>query len=686
MKKNLIGHSPFTIHHLPFTIHHLPFTILLLLLFIFSAPVAADSPPVKAGVFEEVPCSISTLKLEERSGGVTCGTLTVPEKHSAPNGPAIQLGVVIIHSFSDALAPDPLIMLQGGPGGSTIDTYALPMLGQTNIRVQRDIILFDQRGTMHSEPFLACPESLAYTQETLDKDLSLEEDIAGSVDAELACRDRLRSENIDLSAYNSLENAADIEALRLALGFEQINLYGVSYGALLAQHFMRRFPDSARSVILDAVVPTQTNFITQIPYTMDRAYKALFSACADDPQCNTNYPDLEQVFFELAAKLDQDPLRVPLTDPETNRRYQWHFDGNDLTETVFQLLYSSEILPALPMLIYDLKDGRSDFLSTILPLLIFDRTMSNGMYDSVMCAEDSDFSLADMAVGGARTEFVDSNLIQADAFKSLCQQWGVPDLGAEIDAPVTGKVPTLLLSGHFDPITPPEFGEMVAKNLSRSYAYTFPNTGHGAFLSSHCAENIVLDFLDNPATSPDATCIEQESGVTFLLSKDIVSTPAMGKVLGLFSGRYLGAAAILSLALLILLSAFIVWPLAWLIRALMDRPPTNPPRWGWAAWLLVWTLGALSSLFLLGIVALIIVEGFINENEIQLLLGVPRVWGPLFALPLLVAGLSAGVVIFALLSWKGRYWSIWKRLYYSLLALAAISLVIVFFNWGVIAS
>ncbi len=694
MKKFVAGYWSFVIRHLsfvihlPFTIHRLPFTIrllpLLLLLFIFSAPAAADSPLVKAGVFEETPCSISTLKLEERSGGVTCGVLTVPEKHATPKGPTIQLGVVIIHSFSNSPAPDPLIMLQGGPGGSTIDSYALPMLGQADIRVQRDIILFDQRGTLHADPFLSCPESLAYTQDTLDKDLSIAEDIAGSIDAELACRDRLRAKNIDLSAYNSLENAADIEALRLALGYDKINLYGVSYGTLLAQHFMRLFPRSARSIILDAVVPTQTNFITQIPYTMDRAYKALFSACADDPQCSVNYPNLEQVFFDLVAKLDREPLRVPLTDPETNRRYQWHFDGNDLTETVFQLLYSSEILPALPMLIYDLKEGRSDFLSAIMPLLIFDRTMSDGMYTSVMCAEDSDFGPADMAVGGVRSEFVDSNLIQANAFKSLCQQWGVPDLGAEMDAPVSVTVPTLLLSGHFDPITPPEFGKTVAKNLPHSYAYTFPNTGHGAFLSSACAESIILDFLDDPDKAPDSDCIRRESGVTFLLADDIFHTPAIGKVLGLFNGRYLGSATILFLALAVLFSAFILWPLAWLVRVLMDRPPANPPRWGWAAWLLVWALGALSLLFLLGIVALIVVEGFVNENEILLLLGVPRVWKPLFALPWLAAALATGIVVFALLSWRGRYWSIWKRLYYSLLALAAVSLVVVFFNWGVL--
>jgi len=666
------------------------FSIIVLLFLIIggslpASPALAAPPPVRAGVFEETPCSVDMLKLEEASGTVTCGTLTVPEKHSNLDGPTIQLGVVIIHSVSDAPASDPLVLLQGGPGGSTIDTYAMPMLGQIDIRAERDIILFDQRGTMHSQPFLFCPESLVYTQETLDKDLSAEEDVARSVDAELACRDRLRSEGVDLSAFNSLENAADIESLRLALGYERINLYGVSYGTLLTQHFMRQFPHSLRSVILDAVVPTQTNFITQIPHTMDRAYKNLFRACAEDPECSANYPDLERVFFSLVAELNQKPLHIPLTDPETNRAYQWRFDGDDLIETIFQLLYSTEILPALPMLIYDIKAGQTDFLSSIMPLLIFDRTMSDGMYNSVMCAEDSDFSAADMAVGGVRTEFVGNNLIYAEAFKSLCRQWGAPDLGAEVDAPVTSAVPSLVLSGQFDPITPPDFGSAVAQNLPNSYAYTFPNTGHGAFLSSQCADQIILDFLDSPTSTPDATCIEQESGVPFILAKDILTTPAMNKVLGLFDGRYWMGAVVLGLSLMFLLSVFVVWPLAWLIRTLMDRPPVNRPPWGWAALLLVLTVGAIGVLFLTGLTALIITVAFVNENEMFLLIGAPRAWGPLFALPILAAGATLGVLIFALLSWRGGYWSIWRRLYYSLLALSALSLSVVFFNWGVMS-
>lgn len=655
----------------------------ILLLCALLLPINAAPPSIEPGAFDVTPCEINLLKLQESSGAVTCGTLTVPEQHANPQGKTIQLGVVIIHSSSERPAPDPLVMLQGGPGGSTIDLYGLVMAGDNDIRAERDIVLFDQRGTMYAEPFLNCPESLAMTEATLEQDLSLREENQKSLEAELACKTRLEQEGVNLAAFNSLENAADIEALRLALGYEQINLYGVSYGTLLAQHVMRDYPQSLRSVILDAVVPTQINFVTQVPTTMARAHATLFETCAADPNCRADYPDLEATFFSLVERLNAHPERFRLTDAETGHSFRAVFSGDDLIDTTFLLFYSSDLIPLLPKIITDIDRGNFDALSSLLPLLVFDRTMSDGMYYSVMCAEDADYLMSQIATEGIRPEFVTSNLLQAESFLALCNQWGVSDLGSRVDQPVSSDIPTLVLSGRFDPITPPYFADAAAETLSNSYVYTFPNNGHGAYLSGPCADNLIADFINAPTVTPDSSCIEQIPDIEFMPPNGIFTTPAPAKLLGLFEGHYLLGAGLIGLSLTALLSIYLIWPLAWIARLILNRKPVNRPGWSWAAAFLALALGGINLLFLAGMVALVFSVGF--SNEILLLIGVPRVWGILFVLPLLALLPMIGMLVFAVKSWAGQNWSLWRRVYYSTITLSALVLTIGFMRWGVMS-
>lgn len=645
--------------------------------------VNAAPPAVAPGLFEEGSCPTTLLSLQQTSGNVTCGQLTVPEEHAKPEGSTIKLDVVIIHSSAASPAKEPLVMLQGGPGGSTIDVYGMILSGENPVKANRDIVLFDQRGTMYASPFLNCPEVLALTESTLDQVLSPEEELKQSIEAEMACHARLEEEGVNLAAYNSLENAADIEALRLALGYEKINLYGVSYGTLLAQHFMRNFPNSLQSVILDAVVPTETNFVTQVPQTMNRAHQALFEACTADPACNEGYPDLEKSFFSAVEKLNQKPGSFSLTDPDTGRTYRNSLNGDDLVETTFQLLYSAEILPMLPKIIHDAEQGNFDILSIIMPMFVFDRTMSDGMYNSVMCAEDADYTPADVATAGIRQEFVKTNVIQAEAFLALCKQWDVPELGPAMDAPVASDIPTLLLSGRFDPITPSPFADKVAANLSRHYAFTFPNTGHGAFVSNECANTIVADFLNHPATGPDASCLTGEAPVSFLGPDEIITTPVMYRVAELFEGHRLVQAAILGLCLFFLLSAMIIWPAVWLIRLILNKKSANTPRWSWAAALTAWLTGGNNLIFLLGIVGMVFTVGM--SNEMILVVGMPKLWGLLFLLPLAAIPLTIGMVAFSGLSWKTQKWSLWRRVYYTLLTLSALIMLVGFGWWGVLS-
>jgi hypothetical protein len=156
---------------------------------------------------------------------VTCGYLTVPEDRSQPDGREIRLHVAVFTSESGNPAPDPIVYLEGGPGGEPLETlvftfedFFAPYLAE------RDVIIFDQRGTGLSEPSLACPELVDASIEYLDDVLSDEEEAEIYLTAMSACRERLATDGINFTAYNSRENAADLNDLRIALGYDEWEL------------------------------------------------------------------------------------------------------------------------------------------------------------------------------------------------------------------------------------------------------------------------------------------------------------------------------------------------------------------------------------------------------------------------------------------------------------------------------
>ena len=288
---------------------------------------------------------------------IDCGYVTVPEEHGKDNGKTIKLAVAVLRATraDGALVgaadkkPDPLVMLQGGPGGSTIDTYNFAMRNSA-LRRERDIVLFDQRGTGKSQPGLFCPEIYDLTVETAEIVLSYDESLKRYDGAINACRERMIKSGVNLNAFDSLENAADVNAIRAALGYDRINLYGVSYGTLLALHVMRNFPAILRSVVIDSVVPTQNNFVIEATRSENRALTELFAACAADAGCNRDYPNLEKVFYELVDRLDKTPARVTVADANTGLTYRMNIDGETMQAFVFQSLYPTSLIPLLPRL------------------------------------------------------------------------------------------------------------------------------------------------------------------------------------------------------------------------------------------------------------------------------------------------------------------------------------------------
>ncbi len=269
---------------------------------------------------------------------VTCGTLTVPENRQASSGTTIDLMVAIIPARAANPLPDPIFYLEGGPGGSAI--AGIDSWYNSPYRDQRDIILLDQRGTGFSEPSLNCPEM----------------DDSEDISAVEACRDRLLADGVDLTAYNSRENAADVDALRQALGYDQVNLYSISYGTRLALTVMRDYPAGLRSVVLDSVYPPNVDSDYSVTADTYALINSMFENCAAQPTCAQAFPNLEQRFYDALDQLDANPPTV--TDPESGEQYDLF--AVDVVGNLETQLQRTDLVTAIPASLDALASGDYD--------------------------------------------------------------------------------------------------------------------------------------------------------------------------------------------------------------------------------------------------------------------------------------------------------------------------------------
>ncbi|MFW5691074.1 MAG: alpha/beta fold hydrolase [Chloroflexota bacterium] len=276
---------------------------------------------------------------------ITCGYFTVPQDRAEPAGPTVRLAYAVLSATGPAL-PDPIVYLEGGPGGSALT--GLDLWVNSALRVTRDIVLFDQRGAGYSQPRLICTE-----YNTLSEDASDEDFIA----AMTACRDRFISMGVDLSDFNSANSAQDTADLATALGYNTYNLYGISYGTRLALTVMRDRPAGLRSVVLDSTYPPLVDAYEEQSRNSYRALEQLFNDCAADPACASAYPDLRARFYALVDRLNFEPA----TDPE-----EFPVFGDDIIGLMVEALYNTPLLPYLPLLIDELDRGVFDTYLGIL--------------------------------------------------------------------------------------------------------------------------------------------------------------------------------------------------------------------------------------------------------------------------------------------------------------------------------
>jgi pimeloyl-ACP methyl ester carboxylesterase len=421
---------------------------------------------------------------------VSCGYVTVPELHSNPQGNTIRLAVAVYHRSTGASPRSAFILLQGGPGGSS-DVFA-QLLDYKNIydsfTANHDVIVFDQRGVGHSRPALTC----------------------SSATSSLTCARYWQGQGVNLAAYNTAEDAADVNDIRIALGYDALDVYAVSYGTYLAQVLLRDHPEAVRDVVLDSVVPLGSDPDLGAPAAFSGSLTALFAACAADAACNNTYPDLHDVFTQLFTRLNSNPIRVTTTDPATGRRTTLTLNGSDLVGILHEGLYSSAELGVLPMLLYETSNGNYTLLSEMVSGTIgTNESVSDVVYYSVECSDMVRALTPEQikaSLDGVLPEIAQAEGSTAQDVQNICKTWPGNNFNQPALDPLYSDKPTLVMGSDFDPITPPEYAHEVEANLSNAYYVELPADAHAAALSEPCAFRLMLNFLNDPI-EPDPSCI-----------------------------------------------------------------------------------------------------------------------------------------------------------------------------------
>jgi pimeloyl-ACP methyl ester carboxylesterase len=465
--------------------------------------------------FAEGPCQFT----EPTGTEPRCGTVTVPLDWETGEG-TMTLAVAVFPSTADAPADDPVAYLEGGPGGHSLDTVQFigPDLVEP-LAARGDVVFFDQRGVGLSEPALACDEVTTLQRELEDDpDVSEAESDTRFAEALQQCSERITESGVDLAQFTSVNNAHDVEAIRVALGYDRWNLLGISYGTRLGLEVLRQHPDHVRSVVLDSVLPPQADGVVENPATFLDSFQAVVDTCAAEPACAAQ-GDLGERLGAVIADLEAEPVEIEIQNIMTGETDTIFADGFTLLGIVTQALYSPSWFTDLPELVTELEAGGTASLVTFLSQIrSTEAYLSDGMFYATVCNEEVPFS--DRAEAEAAVPDDPFDLTESDTFDfasnvgpnafDTCEAFGSTPAGSSAGEAVESDVPTLLMTGSFDPVTPPAFAEMAAATLTNSSLVVAPKGSHG-ISPTECGMSIVTSFLDDPDGPADGSCLESET-------------------------------------------------------------------------------------------------------------------------------------------------------------------------------
>jgi len=436
-----------------------------------------------------------------------CGVVRVPESSRA-NARQIGIRVVVLPARAAVPAADPIVPLAGGPGQGTADLAGAYGRQLDFLRERRDILLVDQRGTGESNGLL-CPAgaSAAALFGHLFDPVRLKQ-----------CRDDL-SKRADLTQYTTPLAAADFARVWDALGYQRVNLVGTSYGTRMALELTRQFPDRIRTATLDAVAPVSLTWPSFAAADADAALATLVEDCKNDAACDRAFPRFAQDVEAAFKRVSQQPVSAGVRDPASGEIVRVRFGRTDLGYAVRGLLYGDAAL-SLPQWFKAAAAGSYDrFAQAYLERArVLDRQIADGVHFGVYCAEDLPRVDWQAATAAARPTHLGTYLI--DQYRAACAVWPRGTVPASYFEPVRSRVPTLLMTGRRDPVTPPRTATDAAATLEASRVLLWRYGGHATdgLLQRGCRGSIMAAFIHSASLANLPTgCMTASSPLPFAI-------------------------------------------------------------------------------------------------------------------------------------------------------------------------
>lgn len=472
-----------------------PFFVGLILLLVSACQNSVQQP----SCFSIIPDGVS----------VTCGVLDVPEDYAQPDKGSIHLHYAVVHKANSTPTADPVVFLAGGPGEHTIDS--MPLAAFAPYLENHDVVLFDQRGVGKTEPALECPayaEAVLKAVETRDSVVEIE--------AVKACLTSLRQTGVNLAAYTTANNARDLDQLRQHLGYSQWNLLASSYGTQLALTAAPDTPAGIRAIILDSIYPVEKPLFDERSVNGAAVLDSLFAACAAQADCASHFPNLHESFIQLIDQLDTSPVSLRLTTT-AGQTVDAQLTGAIFASLVYNMLYNPATIVRIPQMITDTASGNYAAISEgVIHFSLLLESTTFGMQFAVLCNDETPFD-TDGAVQASDYPGMDAYFQQRKTVvMSICKDFAPTTPSEQSNQPITTPIPTLILSGAFDPVTPSVWAEAVAQTLPNSFYVQFPTLGHGIALDA-CPAQIAVAFLNTPTKQPDTSCVQPLATMQFTI-------------------------------------------------------------------------------------------------------------------------------------------------------------------------